>query len=86
MQEFGKEDFVLLGVNSDPQDVLKKLIDEGTVTWPCIWDGGSAQGPIAGAWGVHGWPTFFLIDREGKIRFHGHQSNLEDMIRRLLSK
>ncbi|MHB8520805.1 MAG: peroxiredoxin family protein [Limisphaerales bacterium] len=60
--------FVLLGVNSDPKDHLKQTIKKEQMTWRSWWDGGSSGGPIASQWGVHGWPTLYLIDRQGMIR------------------
>ena len=28
-------------------------------------------GPISTKWGVRGWPTIYILDHEGRIRFHG---------------
>ena len=43
----------------------------GNRSW---WDGyekESTKGPVATAWGVTGWPTIYLIDAKGIIRFAG---------------
>ena len=40
-----------------------------SITWPCFFDGGGTGGPIATKWGVRGWPTIFVLDAEGVIRF-----------------
>jgi len=61
--------FALLGINSDGEaakvnDMLKK---EG-ITWRQAIDG-TTSGPIAKAWNVHGWPTIYVIDAKGVIRF-----------------
>jgi len=65
--------FVLLGVNSDrdPRSAKQSRMDHGLVyrTW---WDGGgskSTEGPIARAWAVSGWPTIYVLDERGVIRF-----------------
>ncbi|MBI2948849.1 MAG: TlpA family protein disulfide reductase [Verrucomicrobia bacterium] len=63
--------FVLLGVNSDPKERLRKVLEQENITWRSWWDGGSTGGPIAQAWGIRGWPTLFLIDHKGVIR-HQH--------------
>ena len=68
MQEMKDKPFVLLGVNSDPRAKLKSIIEDKTVTWPCWFDGGDALGPIASQWNVTGWPTIYIIDKEGVIR------------------
>ena len=64
--------FVLIGINSDPsKDVLKKVIADEKMTWRSFWDGGNTSGPIATKWNVHGWPTLYLLDGKGVIRYKG---------------
>ena len=60
--------FVLLGVNSDPKERLRKAVKQENITWRSWWDGGNTSGPIASQWGIRGWPTLFLIDHKGVIR------------------
>jgi peroxiredoxin len=60
--------FVILGVNSDPKDKLKQVLQKENITWRSWWDGGNTSGPIATKWNVQGWPTLYLIDHEGVIR------------------
>ena len=71
VQRLENEPFVLLGVNSDPADKLPGILAEQGITWPNIAQG-STSGPISSAWNVQGWPTCYLIDAEGVIRFKGH--------------
>jgi peroxiredoxin len=60
--------FALLGVNSDgSKEELKQVIEKEKMTWRS-WFDGSTQGPIAGQWGVNGWPTLYVIDHKGVIR------------------
>src|SRR5262245_42362591 len=62
--------FALLGVNSDrDRDDIKKVMKEEGITWRSWWDGGSTKGPIATNWNVHGWPTIYVLDDKGVIRF-----------------
>lgn len=64
--------FVLLGVNSDrDRDALKTVMDEEEITWRSWWDGGSTSGPIATEWNVSGWPTIYVLDDQGVIRYKG---------------
>ena len=64
------EPFVLIGVNSDSdREALKKVMEKEQITWRSFWDGGSTSGPIATRWNVSGWPTIYVIDAEGKIRY-----------------
>ena len=64
------EPFVILGVNSDSdRAVLKERMEEESITWRSWFDGGGTGGPIANAWNVTGWPTTYVIDAEGVIRY-----------------
>ena len=61
--------FDLLSVSVD-EDIgaLKRSIAKGEITWRCWWDGGSS-GPIATRWGISGFPSVFVFDKSGTIRF-----------------
>ena len=62
--------FALLGVNSDrDREGVKKIIEEKGLTWRSFWNGGSTQGPISTKWNVRGWPTIYVLDHKGVIRF-----------------
>ena len=62
--------FALLGINSDrDREDLKKVMEKENITWRSWWDGGSTGGPIARKWNVHGWPTIYVLDTKGVIRF-----------------
>ena len=64
------EPFALVGVNSDAdREALKKVLEKERITWRSFWDGGSTKGPIATRWNVQGWPTIYVLDAEGRIRF-----------------
>ncbi len=64
------EPFALLGINSDQdREALKTVMKEEEITWRSWWDGGSTSGPIASQWNVQGWPTIYVLDAEGVIRF-----------------
>ncbi len=62
--------FVLLGINSDSdREALKKVLEKEQITWRSWWDGGSTRGPIASRWNVSAWPTVYVLDPAGVIRF-----------------
>ena len=69
VKKLAGEPFVLLGVNSDPKENLKKALEEKDLTWRSWWDGGDTSGPIATRWNVSGWPTIYVLDHEGVIRY-----------------
>ncbi len=63
--------FALIGVNSDAdKDALRPRMTEENITWRSFWNGPKGTGgPISKTWNVRGWPTVYLIDHEGRIRF-----------------
>jgi hypothetical protein len=62
--------FALIGVNSDRDRYeLKKVMEKEQITWRSFFDGGSTQGPIASKWNVRSWPTIYVIDSKGLIRY-----------------
>ncbi len=63
------EPFTIVGINSDPKDRLRKALDENELTWRSFWDGGNTSGPIASKWNVSAWPTIYVLDARGVIRF-----------------
>src|SRR5438128_344563 len=62
--------FALVGINSDQDKAkLKERMKQEEITWPSWWDGGDTSGPIATGWNVHGWPTIYIVDHKGTIRY-----------------
>lgn len=70
--------FALLGINSDPKERLIKTIAKEKMTWRSWWDGGNTSGPIATKWNVRGWPTIYILDHEGVIRYIGARGEAMD--------
>src|SRR3954462_5204583 len=61
--------FALLGINSDGgRDALRKIVKEQGISLRHFGDG-TTEGPIAKRWNVHGWPTIFILDQKGVIRY-----------------
>ena len=62
--------FALLGINSDDnREELKKAMEKEQITWRSWWNGGSTTGPIATKWNVRSWPTIYVLDARGVIRY-----------------
>ena len=70
---FEEDDVVLLGVNSDAElETIVEAKKEERLAYRTWWDGHAeeaAKGPIASAWNVVGWPSIYVLDEEGVIRF-----------------
>jgi hypothetical protein len=62
--------FALVGINSDKDlGALQSVMEREQITWPSWFDGGSTSGPIASAYRVTSWPSVFVLDPTGVIRF-----------------
>lgn len=74
VKELANQSFALLGINSDKlnsdadKDKLKQVLQKEAITWRS-WIDGSTNGPIATSWNVEGWPTIYVLDHKGVIRF-----------------
>jgi len=73
--------FVLLGINGDEdkdRDKVKEIMEKEGMTWQSWW-GGEHGGSIASTWGVSSWPTVYVIDAKGVIRYeYGRLSEVLD--------
>src|ERR1700733_8147987 len=65
--------FAIVSVNSDlDRAVAKQALTKEGLTYRAWWDGYLADntaGPIASAWNITGWPTVYVLDGQGTIRF-----------------
>ena len=79
--------FALLGVNSDPKDRLRQAMKKENITWRSWWDGGNTGGPIAKAWNVSGWPTIYVLDAKGVIRYKNvREKEMDKAVDKLLAE
>jgi hypothetical protein len=71
VQKLESKPFVLLGVNSDSdRNKAKGAVASEKLTWRSFWNGsGGTSGPISSAWQIQGWPTLYVIDDRGVIRY-----------------
>ena len=81
--------FALVGVNSDPdREKLKKRLADEKITWRSFWNGPKGPGgPISRAWKVRSWPTIYVLDHKGVIRYTDLQAKkLDDAVDELMGK
>jgi hypothetical protein len=79
--------FALVGINSDPKNRLRQAIKKENITWRSWWDGGSTSGPIAKAWNIKGWPTIYVLDHKGVIRYRDvREAELDKAVDALLKE
>ena len=87
--------FAIIGINSDYEgnlEKINKMLDEQGITWRQAIDG-TTQGPLAKRWNVQGWPTIYILDAKGVIRFKGGDArgknlakNVETLLEEMGSK
>jgi RNA polymerase sigma factor (sigma-70 family) len=62
--------FTVLGVNCDEdKGAAVKAIKSERITWPNWHDGAPGEGPITKRYHIRGYPTLFVIDGQGIIRY-----------------
>jgi len=88
VEKLKNEPFAIVGVDSDPErDKLREAMRKEGISWRSFFDGGSTHGPIASAWNILGWPTIYVLDAQGRIRFKDVRGKaLEDAVDALLAE
>lgn len=71
VKRLANEPFALIGINSDKDlDFVRRRVKEENITWRSFWNGPKGTGgPISAKWNVTGWPTIYVVDHEGVIRY-----------------
>jgi HEAT repeat protein len=87
VKRLANEPFALIGVNSDPKEKVKAALERENISWRSFWDGGNTSGPIARAWSVRSWPTIYVIDDRGFIRYKNVRGeSMDEAVDELLKK
>ena len=80
VKRLANKPFALIGVNSD-RDLakLRPRLKEENISWRSFWNGPKGTGgPLSAKWGVRGWPTIYILDHKGVIRFKGPRGEKMD--------
>jgi hypothetical protein len=68
-EKYKNRPFVILGVNSDTdREHIRQASAREGITWRSWWAGG-IEGAIPQLYQVQRWPTLYLLDARGIIRF-----------------
>ena len=91
VKQLAGKPFALIGVNSDADlETARKAIKDKELNWRSFWNGPEGtQGPISTEWGVRSWPTLYVLDEKGVIRFKpraGEGKDLDNAIQELLAE
>jgi len=83
-QKMKGKPFALVGVNSDTDlEKLERVLRRERIDWPSFREEGTRA--ISRPWGVGGWPTTFILDGRGVIRYRNlHGDELVAAVDRLI--
>ena len=79
--------FALVGINTgdSPKDFRAGVKKYG-VSWISAYQG-LAMSPIADLYKVKGYPTYIVLDTDGKIAYRGHRKEgIDPVVKELLAK
>lgn len=84
VQRLASQPFALIGVNGDEDPKKGRDVAAKTgINWRSFWNG--RDGEIARAWNLKGWPTVYVLDKQGVIRFkHVRDKELDAAVDELL--
>ena len=87
VERLKNEPFALIGINTDPDKTeFKKQAAANGVTWRSAWDG-STRGPLCTAWGIKSFPTIYVLDAKGVIRYRDvRDQQMEEAVTKLLAE
>jgi hypothetical protein len=71
VKKLADQPFAIIGVNSDSDlDSIREIVKTKNISWRSFWNGpDGTSGSISTKWNVSGWPTVYILDAEGKIRY-----------------
>ena len=86
IEDLSGEPFVFVGVQGDETiDTVHESLESKTISWRVWWDGKDKR--ISDQWNIREWPSIFVIDQRGVIRFRDVRGKeLENAVRSLLKK
>ncbi len=89
VEKLKDQPFALIGVNSDKdKSYYAQQQQEMGVSWRSFWCGEKGTGgAIPTKWGVTGWPTIYILDHKGVIRFKNlRNEKMEEAVVQLLEE
>ncbi len=89
VEQMSDKPFALIGINSDKdKGYFRSRAKDMGVTWRSFWNGErGTSGPISSKWGVRSWPTIYVLDHKGVIRFKGPRGEkMTEAVEQLLAE
>lgn len=86
VKQLADKPFALIGVNSDRDlEKIREIVKEKNLNWRSFQNQGGDVA-ISDTWKIQGWPTIFILDADGKIRFKGHSPTFDNVIEECLAE
>src|SRR5262245_21926954 len=87
VQRMKDRKFALVGINSDGgAEKCREITKREGITWTNVPDG-DTDGPISTEWNVSGWPTIYVLDAKGVIRYRDvRDEKMEQAVEKLLEE
>jgi thiol-disulfide isomerase/thioredoxin len=82
-KKFKSKGVVIIGISDEKADVVKKFVEKqgDKMDYVVAIDGGKTSEGYMEAFGVNGIPHAFIVDKEGRIVWHGHpMSGLDEAL------
>jgi thiol-disulfide isomerase/thioredoxin len=71
-QRYRGRSFAIVGVNGDhDRQAAQQACSKNEMSWRSFWSDKGSSGPIPSKWSVHSWPTLYVLDAGGVIRYKG---------------
>ena len=76
LAKYEAEGFAIVGVSADTdRKALETMVDERRIRWPQLFDDDGTGGGIVGLYNVYGYPSYFLLDCEGRVAAQTNSSS-----------
>lgn len=88
IKQYQDKPFAFLGVNCDEvREEALAFKKEANVNWRSFFEGDHAISPVVRKWGIIGFPTVFVIDARGVIRYKDvHGEELDRAVEKLIKE
>jgi hypothetical protein len=88
VKQLSDKPFAIIGVNSDSdREKIREVVQEKNLTWRSFWNESGPNGKISDDWKISGWPTIFIIDAQGIIRYKNvREKKLDEAIEVLVAE
>ena len=68
VKRYENEPFALIGINTDAPSTFRTEAEKNGVTWRNSLQG-TTRGELCQAWGVQRFPTLYVLDAKGIVRY-----------------